>query len=177
VWSTLEYGCHVRDVHRIFNHRVQLMLGEDEPQFPNWDQDETAIADHYASQNPSTVATELFDAATVVADTYADVPADAWSRRGLRSNGSEFTVASIAIESYVARRTPGFSHRGERVKFAGGVIGGSCLCGGVSGVWQGRSHAERSAVSGRVRRRTGGVRRADRGGLPGGVQHRVGAAS
>jgi len=34
VWSTLEYGCHIRDVHRIFNHRVELMLTEDEPQVP-----------------------------------------------------------------------------------------------------------------------------------------------
>lgn len=97
VWSTLEYACHVRDVHRIFDHRVHLMLHEDEPQFPNWDQDETAIADDYASQDPAVVATELFDAASVVADAYASVPADAWSRRGLRSNGSEFTVETIAI--------------------------------------------------------------------------------
>jgi hypothetical protein len=97
VWSTLEYGCHVRDVHRIFNHRAQLMLNEDEPRFPNWDQDETAIADDYASQDPATVAGELFDAASAVADTYAGVPADAWSRPGLRSNGSEFTIATIAI--------------------------------------------------------------------------------
>ena len=97
VWSTLEYGCHIRDVHRIFNHRVRLMLAEDQPRFPNWDQDETALADDYASQDPATVATELFDAATVVAATYTVVPADAWSRRGLRSNGSEFTIASIAI--------------------------------------------------------------------------------
>jgi hypothetical protein len=97
VWSALEYGCHVRDVHRIFNHRVRLMLDQDEPQFPNWDQDETAIVDDYASQDPATVATELVRAATVVADTYANVPVDAWSRRGLRSNGSEFTIASIAI--------------------------------------------------------------------------------
>jgi hypothetical protein len=97
VWSTLEYGCHIRDVHRIFNHRVRLMLTEDEPQFPNWDQDATAIADDYASQYPATVATELFDAANIVADTYANVPADAWTRRGLRSNGSEFTVATISI--------------------------------------------------------------------------------
>jgi DinB superfamily len=97
VWSTLEYGCHVRDVHRIFNHRLRLMLDEDEPRFPNWDQDETALADDYAAQDPATVARELFDAAGVVADTYANVPDDAWQRRGLRSNGSEFTVASIAI--------------------------------------------------------------------------------
>ena len=97
VWSTLEYGCHVRDVHRIFNHRVRLMLTEDEPQFPNWDQDEAARADDYASQDPATVATQLFDAASIVADTYASVPADACTRRGLRSNGSEFTVATISI--------------------------------------------------------------------------------
>jgi DinB superfamily len=97
VWSTLEYGCHIRDVHRIFNHRVRLMLDEDEPRFPNWDQDETAIADDYAAQHPATVATELFDAASIIADTYAGMPADAWSRRGLRSNGSEFTIATISI--------------------------------------------------------------------------------
>ena len=37
VWSVLEYGCHVRDVHRMFDGRVRLMLAEDEPLFPNWD--------------------------------------------------------------------------------------------------------------------------------------------
>jgi hypothetical protein len=97
VWSVLEYGCHVRDVHRIFNQRVHLMLDEDAPHFPNWDQDETALADDYASQRPDTVAAELAEAAEAVANTYATVPDGAWSRRGLRSNGSEFTVASIAV--------------------------------------------------------------------------------
>jgi hypothetical protein len=96
VWSILEYGCHVRDVHRIFNQRVQLMLAEDEPTFPNWDQDQTAVADDYGSQPPGTVARELVEAAAAVADTYAAVPAAAWPRRGLRSNGSEFTISSIA---------------------------------------------------------------------------------
>lgn len=96
-WSVLEYGCHIRDVHRIFEHRVRLMLAEDDPRFPNWDQDATAIADDYGSQDAGTVATELFEAASVVADTYDRVPADGWSRRGLRSNGSEFTVATIAV--------------------------------------------------------------------------------
>jgi hypothetical protein len=97
VWSTLEYGCHVRDVHRIFNERVTLMLTQQEPLFANWDQDQTARDDDYAAQNPAVVAGELFDAAVTVADTYASVPEDGWSRRGLRSNGSEFTVASIAL--------------------------------------------------------------------------------
>jgi hypothetical protein len=97
VWSPLEYGCHIRDVHRIFDQRVRLMLTVDVPVFPNWDQDETAIADDYASQNPAVVADEVLDAAHAAAGTYDGVAADAWSRRGLRSNGSEFTVASIAV--------------------------------------------------------------------------------
>jgi hypothetical protein len=96
VWSVLEYGCHVRDVHRIFNHRVELMLSQEDPTFPNWDQDQTALADDYASQDPTSVAGELAEAANAAADTYARVPADAWPRRGLRSNGSEFTITSIA---------------------------------------------------------------------------------
>jgi len=39
----------------------------------------------------------LFDAASIVAATYTNVPADAWTRRGSRSNGSEFTIATISI--------------------------------------------------------------------------------
>ena len=43
VWSPLEYGCHVRDVHRTMRGRVLLMLEQDVPSFPNWDQDATAV--------------------------------------------------------------------------------------------------------------------------------------
>ena len=63
VWSALEYGCHIRDVHRIFNDRVRLMLSEDAPRFANWDQDATAIEDDYGSQDPAVVTSELVDAA------------------------------------------------------------------------------------------------------------------
>ncbi len=97
MWSALEYGCHIRDVHRVFNERVGLMLSEDEPRFPNWDQDATAIEDDYGSQDPAVVTSELVNAAGAVADTYDRVPLGAWSRRGLRSNGSAFTIASIAV--------------------------------------------------------------------------------
>lgn len=95
-WSTLEYACHVRDVHRIFDERVRLMLDHDEPLFANWDQDETARAERYDLQDPAEVALALVEAADAVATTYDGVPAEAWGRRGLRSNGSEFTVDSIA---------------------------------------------------------------------------------
>ena len=53
VWSPLEYGCHVRDVHVLFAQRLRAMLDEDEPTFANWDQDATALESDYASQDAS----------------------------------------------------------------------------------------------------------------------------
>lgn len=94
-WSALEYACHVRDVHRIFDVRLGLMLDEIDPRFANWDQDEAAIAERYAEQDPATVAGDLLDAAGVVAARYESVPPDAWSRRGFRGDGSAFTVESL----------------------------------------------------------------------------------
>lgn len=97
VWSVLEYAAHVRDVHLLFAERVRLMLDRDEPRFANWDQDVTAVESRYDRQDPAVVARELLDAAAAVADLYESVPPGAWSRRGYRSNGSEFTVETLGI--------------------------------------------------------------------------------
>ena len=96
VWSVTEYACHVRDVHRVFAQRLRAMLDQDAPTFANWDQDETALSDRYDLQDPAEVAPALVAAAEQVAATYDAVPDDAWQRRGSRSNGSEFSVDSIA---------------------------------------------------------------------------------
>ncbi len=95
VWSALEYACHVRDVHRVFADRVDRMLGEDSPQFANWDQDETALEQRYDLQDPAVVAPELLDSAARAAQRYAAVAGAAWERPGLRSDGSRFTVESL----------------------------------------------------------------------------------
>jgi len=95
VWSALEYGCHVRDVHVLFAERLGLMLAEDGPTFANWDQDATAVERDYAGQDPATVAAELVEAARTVADLYASVTDATRGRRGLRSNGDEFTVETL----------------------------------------------------------------------------------
>jgi len=95
VWSPLEYACHVRDVLRVFAGRVALMRTQDDPVFPNWDQDATAIEDRYWTQDPATVAGELQAAAEVIAAGWADVGADEWGRPGTRSNGSKFTLDSL----------------------------------------------------------------------------------
>jgi hypothetical protein len=95
VWSKLEYACHLRDVGRIFGARLQLMLDEDDPQFANWDQDETAVVDRYDQQDPAVVAVELAASGSSLAEAYDAVRPDQWPRRGYRSNGSIFTVESL----------------------------------------------------------------------------------
>ncbi|HEY6747053.1 MAG TPA: DinB family protein [Mycobacteriales bacterium] len=96
VWSPLEYGCHVRDVFRIYDQRLGLMLTEDDPLFPNWDQDDTAVAERYGEQDPATVARELQDAGTALAAHFDQVRGEQWDRPGRRSDGARFTVATFA---------------------------------------------------------------------------------
>ncbi len=94
-WSALEYGCHVRDVFRLGRYRVQRMLQEDDPQFDNWDQDETAVTERYDLQDPPAVADQVLAAAAALADLYDTVRGDQWRRPGMRSDGSPFTVESF----------------------------------------------------------------------------------
>ena len=94
-WSTLEYACHVRDVLRLFDWRLALMLSEDDPSFPNWDQDATAVSESYGTQDPSIVSAELADAATRLAGAIESLGDEAWGRTGTRSDGAAFTVETF----------------------------------------------------------------------------------
>ena len=95
-WSALEYGCHVRDVFRLFDERLRLMLTVDDPLFPNWDQDATALADRYSEQDPSAVAGELVQRAFALSERFSRVAGADWQRTGTRSDGARFTVESFA---------------------------------------------------------------------------------
>ena len=95
-WSGLEYACHVRDTLRIFDGRLQRMLQEDDPEFANWDQDQTAVEDRYQVQDPSDVTIELASAAAVIADRFDSVTNSQWDRPGTRSDGSRFTIDTFA---------------------------------------------------------------------------------
>lgn len=96
LWSPLEYACHVRDVFRLYDQRLHLMLTEEDPLYPNWDQDETAVAQRYGEQDPAVVSAELTAAAVTLAGHFAQVTAEQWERPGRRSDGARFTVASFA---------------------------------------------------------------------------------
>ncbi|APX00623.1 DinB family protein [Arthrobacter sp. QXT-31] len=95
-WSALEYACHVRDVFSLFDRRLNLMLTVDDARFENWDQDQTALDSDYAHADPAVVSAELTAEGEQVAASFARVEESQWGRTGLRSNGSEFTVLTLA---------------------------------------------------------------------------------
>jgi len=95
-WSALEYACHVRDVFSLFDQRLNLMLDSDDARFDNWDQDQTAIDKDYANADTAVVSAELTAEGKQAAESFAAVREAEWGRRGLRSNGSEFTVLTLS---------------------------------------------------------------------------------
>lgn len=96
-WSALEYGCHVRDVFALFDERLGRMLVEDRPKFENWDQDVTAVEQRYDLQDPSEVTRELAAAGEACAARWDTVTDAERSRTGDRSDGSSFTVDTLAL--------------------------------------------------------------------------------
>lgn len=91
-WSPLEYACHVRDVFRLYDERLQLMLTLQNPTYPNWDQDRSADEDRYNEQDPTAVASELVAAAAELSARFDTVEGAGWNRLGSRSDGANFTV-------------------------------------------------------------------------------------
>jgi len=95
-WSGLEYACHVRDVFRLYDERLLMMLEQDDPDYPNWDQDASAIERDYSNDDPATVSAEIEQAASALAARFDSVHGDQWQRTGNRSDGARFTIESFA---------------------------------------------------------------------------------
>jgi hypothetical protein len=96
VWSPLEYACHVRDVFALYDERLALMLDQDDPEFPNWDQNATAVSERYVDQDPATVSEQLQQRAHELAASFDRIDGEMWDRRGRRSDGASFTVETFA---------------------------------------------------------------------------------
>ncbi len=95
-WSPLEYACHVRDVLRLYDVRLHLMLETDDPLYENWDQDATAVAERYREQDPAAIAAEVTAAAAAIAASFARVRDQDWQRPGRRSDGATFSIETFA---------------------------------------------------------------------------------
>ncbi len=83
VWSPLEYACHVRDVLRVQEERIQLALVEEEPGFTPMGREERVVEGRYNEQDPAKVAEELGEAASALAHMLASLDERGWQRTGV----------------------------------------------------------------------------------------------
>ncbi|HSL58300.1 MAG TPA: DinB family protein [Acidimicrobiales bacterium] len=111
-WTALEYGCHVRDVFRVFSGRLALILAEDEPELVWWDHGAAVVEDRYAEQDPAVVADELVDRARRFATELDAVTPDGWERTGVRRGTERFTVDGLA--RFALHETVHHLHDAER---------------------------------------------------------------
>jgi hypothetical protein len=79
-WSVLEYGCHVRDVLMVQRERVLLARRADRPAVVPMGRDERVEHDGYADQQPTAVARQLRDAASLFAAVLGRLDDAAWQR-------------------------------------------------------------------------------------------------
>lgn len=94
-WSPLEYACHVRDLLVLCDHRLGLMLSQDDPSFANWDQDQAAVTGRYDELAPAKVAAQIKDTAAAAASRFEEVAGGQWLRKGRRGDGVRFTVETF----------------------------------------------------------------------------------
>lgn len=96
-WSALEYAAHTRDVYDLMAGRLTQMIKKKNPTFKDWDQDQAAIDGDYRSADPDKLAYDLAVNAGKVADLLDKVRGDQWQRTGARSDGAQFTIATLAV--------------------------------------------------------------------------------
>ena len=96
-WSPLEYACHVRDVFELFTTRLHSMIAVDGVCFDDWDQDATAVESRYDLQDARVVSREIAGAGEQLAAQFRRIHGSLWQHKGIRSNGSEFTITTFAV--------------------------------------------------------------------------------
>lgn len=79
-WSPLEYACHLRDVLLVQRERVLMARRVNGADCAPMGREERASHDGYREQNPSDVARQLVDAATLFSNVLARLAADEWDR-------------------------------------------------------------------------------------------------
>lgn len=94
-WSDQEYVVHVAEMLQVMVQRLNLMLSQDAPTFPNWDQDRAADEGDYRALEPAVAAQRLRAAASDFNTRIQGISPQDYTRRGLRSNGAAFTITTL----------------------------------------------------------------------------------
>lgn len=89
-FSLREMVAHLLDYDTICRERFERMIREDEPELPNWDEDEAAA--HYSGRNPLHDLEHLQESRRMLAAWIEGLSEDEWQRTGSRPGVGKFSV-------------------------------------------------------------------------------------
>jgi hypothetical protein len=98
-WSVVEVMCHLRDYEQIYYDRLILMLEQDNPLFPNFNQETLAKERNYASQNLRDAFNTYVETRRKTLTTLNGLTADQWQRTGQHPTMGQVTVLEQALQN------------------------------------------------------------------------------
>jgi hypothetical protein len=99
IFSPVQYGAHVRDILRVYGDRILIMLGEDDPVFPQFNPDES-VWDSYNHLGRAELADDIETQARRLSGIFDGLQPEQWTLTMIRDGGTDgvykFTVAGLA---------------------------------------------------------------------------------
>lgn len=97
-WTVVEVVCHLRDFDLFFQHRAQLILRQDNPALPNYDQEALAIERSYVNQDVHQAYTVLVESRRQLVEFFESLTAAQWERAGIHPKRGHFTMTDAVIQ-------------------------------------------------------------------------------
>jgi uncharacterized damage-inducible protein DinB len=96
-WSIVEVVCHLCDFEEIYYERLQLVMAEDCPTVPLYNQEELAVKNDYAHQDLRATLKTLTERRQRLVDWLSTLSAADLQRKGIHPTSGEFDIAGTAI--------------------------------------------------------------------------------
>lgn len=97
-WTALEVLCHLRDFDAIFQQRAQMILDEEYPKLPAYNQDELAIERNYNGENVEDVYRTLQESRQRFVAFFEGLTDEQWERAGVHPRVGHFTMTDAAMQ-------------------------------------------------------------------------------
>lgn len=108
-WSAKEIAIHVADMDLVASFRMKRIIAEPDARYPGVDQDLWAVGLGYQDRAMEPALRLLEAVRAEMGDVLADLPAEAWSRKGLHTEAGEQTLRGVLdvytrhLESHVGQ--------------------------------------------------------------------------
>jgi hypothetical protein len=97
-WTIVQIMCHLRDYDTIFRNRAQMMLDEEHPNLPAYDENAMAIEKDYAAEDLAYVYDAYRLSRQQTSEFFENLTDDQWERTAIHPERGFFTMTNAVIQ-------------------------------------------------------------------------------